>query len=114
MTRWRGQESRMVDQPEPGFFRMRLTNRGPYVAARIEHADGLWRATIDDVVQDPAHADPAKAEGVLRIWHGAMRVDEDSYNHALAISRWARENDPNHPAANPTQPVNIGKMKPPF
>lgn len=106
---------RVVDQPEPGFFLMRLVRRGPKVAARIVHDEhGIWRAHIDGVPQEPGGADPHRARGVLRIWHSGTRCTEQEYLYRLALKAWAMAHDPDHPAANPERPVSLRRMKPIF
>ena len=47
------QPSRRVDQPEPCFVRLRLVNRGPYVAARISQPFGLWQVTVNGSSSTP-------------------------------------------------------------
>ena len=93
---------------------MRMVTRGPHVGAAIMFDDGWWWAVIDDVEQQPRNPEPFLAGGVTRVWESGERISHDDYRHLLALSRWAKEHDRTHPLADPTQPVRVGKMKPPF
>jgi hypothetical protein len=109
------QPSRSVDQPEPGWFEMRLVKGGPPVAARITRDEqGLWGAWIDGVPCGAMHTDPTLAAGVFRIWHGGRFCTEAEHDYRLAMKAWALEHDGNHPAANPTKPINLGARAPLF
>lgn len=113
MSERRNQPTRRVDQPEPGYFCIRLVKGGPWVAAEIRHIDGAWLALIDGVPKTP-HPDPAQAEDVFRIWHYGERIP--NYEHAFMV-QWAahvRVFQPDAPEANPTRPINVGREPPPF
>lgn len=102
---------RVVDQPEPGFFELRLVRGGPLVGARIIHEQGWWTAWIDGKLCGPADQDPVRAEGVCRIWNGARRIDRVLYDFRLSTKSWALANEPDHPAANPGEPIDLGRMR---
>jgi hypothetical protein len=110
--------------PIPGLYRIRLVKGGPYVAARIEYgppADPIddtpldraprWQCWIDGEMIG-ADRDPHKA-GAYRIWP-AHQISQDDYDHMLAISKWARENSPRDPAANPSRPIDLMTTPVPF
>lgn len=106
-------DPRRVDQPEPGFFRIKLVKGGAPVAAAIYHdADG-WHAEIDGK-KLPAAEDPWHAEGLARTWHYGIMVPEEEYRFMLARAAHAREHDPTHPTANPEQPINLADLPPLF
>jgi hypothetical protein len=113
MSRWKSESPRAVDKPEPGFFRTRLIRKGPYVPARIEHGPKGWRATINGRAFD-WHHDPVHAEGVFRIWLGGVEIDQPTYDYMIARVSYFERVDPQHPAANPTTPVDFNKLKPEF
>ena len=109
------QEPRRVDQPEAGYFRVRLVRGGPWVAAKIEQdAEGRWAASIDGQLQDPTNLDPALAKGVFQIWHYGTRIPEPEYEWMLAVASHARIHKPDAPEANPTRRINIAHEPPPF
>lgn len=99
--------SRRIDVPEPGFFSMRLRRKGVQVGARIVHHDGLWWAEIDGKQVGEPHADPAYADGVFRVWTSGRRISVEEHAYLLDLAAWARANAPDHPAANPRQPINL-------
>jgi len=106
-------DPRRVDQPEPGFFRIKLVKGGPPVAAAIVHdADG-WHAVIDGD-RLPSAEDPWHAEGLARVWHYGLIIDEPEYRFMLARAAHARAHDPTHPTANPDQPINLADLPPLF
>jgi hypothetical protein len=114
MSRWLTERPRQIDKPEPGFFKMRLVSKGPLVPARIHRVDDAWAAEINGIAQVPGHTEPERAAGVMQIWQSAERIDEAEYDYLLKLSWWAKEHDPAHPLASPTQPINVNRMPPPF
>ncbi len=93
---------RRIDQPEPGFFKLRLVRKGPWVAGRISHAMGFWSASIDGVPCGQRHPDPFAADGVSRIWESAARIEQAEYDALLGT-----------PSATPkTLPIDLGALPP--
>lgn len=83
----RDEPSRRIDTPEPGYFRMRLVRKGPWVGARIYRSAlfGDLRATINGHDVD-----------VFDVWTSGERISEDDYNWLIA-----------HPPADPYQQQHI-------
>ena len=106
--------SRRIDQPEPGYFLLRLVKGGPQVAACIRHDAGLWSAEIDGEPCGPAHADPSQADGVFRIWHAGRPTTAEEFAYRLQLRSWAVANDPSHPAAQASRPVDLRVLPPLF
>lgn len=105
-------QTRAVWPPEPGTFSLRLAPKAWPVAAMIDRSeDGQFRAIINGQEQPP-DPDPAIATGVARIWSYGRRIDLAEYRWRLAMMAWAIWNDPEHPAANPTRPINPNDLKP--
>jgi hypothetical protein len=103
MTSRRREPSRAIADPEPGFFRTRLVRGGPYVGARIEFRGGIWSATIDGVTCGASDTDPARADGVFRIWTSGARISEAEYSALLG---------PREALAD--ERVNLNALKPVF
>jgi hypothetical protein len=105
----------VVDTPEPGIWKMRLSKDGwPDVPVRIEHAPGIgWRATIDGVAGE-IDPDPLRAPGVLRIWHGRKTpIGEAEYRFLTeTLKDWAEKFYPDHPLLHPEQPYRAGGLRP--
>lgn len=107
----------VVDQPEPGFFKLRLTPKGWYeVPARIilDANDGGWSAEIDGESAGPAHPDPVLAPGVLTIWHTRkVPITEAEYRFLCGpLKDWARAYYPEHPCLSPREPVDPRRLRP--
>ena len=100
--------SRVINQPEPGFFQTRLVRKGPFVAARICHENGVWWAVVNGEVFAKS-TDPANAPRVFSLWHSAEFITESEYNHLLKVKAWAEKNQPDHVAANPKKPIDLSK-----
>jgi hypothetical protein len=95
------QASRRIDIPEPGFFKLRLVRRGPFVGAEIARSLGFWSATINGASCGARHPDPAYAAGIERIWTGGTRIDANEY---AALLR--------NPPATPDLPIDVSAMTP--
>lgn len=117
---------RDASRPQPGFYKIRLVPKGPFVAARILHQPGRdpidgtpldrsywWTALIDgDAVAEPS-IDPQEA-GVFRIWPVCWEVSEPEYDYLLANAQWAKAHAPHEPAANPRQSIDLRALDPVF
>lgn len=115
---------RRSDRITPGYYRFRKVKRGPFVAARISVRDGVIYVAEED---QPAHfaisetdfaamVTAAIMDGeafthpLLRIaWYG-QPIDEIEYRHLIAYAKWARLHAPQHPAARPTEPVDLNTL----
>lgn len=115
---------RRSDRIEPGFYRYRKVKRGPFVAARISVADGVIYVADEDQPAHYAVSATAFAEMVtqsimdgeaftnplLRVaWYGE-RIDAIEYQHLIAYAKWARMHAPQHPAARPTEAVDLNTL----
>ena len=112
-----------IDQVEPGFYRVRRVRNGPWTAAWIAVAGDTITLTQDDCpevhVSAAEYADlviDAVMEGeafrhplIACLWFG-VPIDRAEYQHLIRLAQWARENQPDHPAANPTKRIDMGKV----
>lgn len=118
------QTPRRIDQIEPGYFRLRLVRNGPWIAAEISIENGMIVIRQDGEIEgEPLHPDAladliteATIEGeafrhpIIRCaWFG-QRITEAEFLHLLRTSRWAKANNPDHPAANPTKPIDLNRV----
>ena len=110
----------------PGFFEVRKSSRHPWVAARVERdLDGRYSVTIGGVtgleswtcgsaeemfLELVAAGENAFRHPLLAIWLFGREVDEETYNLRLATAAWAQEYVPDHPAANPDKPIDLGTL----
>ena len=98
----RQERPRPIDQPEAGYFRIRLVRKGMFVAARIHNHLGFWSATINGQACGAIDSDPARADGVYRIWTTGVQITKQEYDRLLRS-----------PPSSPRLPVDIGSMPPP-
>lgn len=80
-------QSRRIDQPEPGYFRMRLVRKGPWVGARI------WFGVVTQRLLAEVNGQPASVDDV---WTSGEMI-------SLADYQWLMD----HPPADPMQPQHI-------
>lgn len=85
------QPTRIIGQPRPGFFKMRLVRGGPYVAARIWQAGEALKAHIN--------AFPADLD---RVWEFGREIGADEYKRLMGSALVASE------------PADLSRMPSPF
>jgi hypothetical protein len=114
------QPGKVLDYPEPGFYRLRQARRGPWVPAliwrpcpmiipirfeetpapedwcRYTERPRLLQATIADQAADP-----------LEVWSRGERIGPREYHHRLALAEWAKTHAPGQPEANPRKRVDL-------
>lgn len=95
---------RPSDVPTPGWYRTRLVKNGPWIAARIVEADGLWLVFVNGVpTSTVAEPDPWRVPRMDSVaWSAA--ITEAEYHALLEAAQTAPEG---HPLADPTQPVDF-------
>jgi hypothetical protein len=111
MSGRRQEAARRVDQPETGFFLIRLVRGGWKVPCQIARCPETsdWIAIIDG--ETTRHPDPTEA-GVMRIWLAGESVEEWVARDRDALREWAKAHDPDHPAANPRKAVDPMRLRP--
>lgn len=115
---------RRIDEIRPGYYRIRIARRGPWIAACIAvegdtitvmqdgapHAETFRADAIADLIIDSVMEGEAFRHPLLRIaWFGEA-IDEAEYRHLLALGAWARDNRPSHPAAQPDKPIDLNAV----
>ena len=109
--------TRRIERPEPGFFRLKLTRGGPWVAAiifqpcPIEFEPETFQA-VDRVYHLQAEIDGRPVD-LSRIWGYGRRVSMAEYLYLKATSAWARQYAPKAPEANPRQAIDFDSLAPP-
>lgn len=81
-------------EPQPGFFLVRIVQKGPWVPAVIRQEDGQLRAAI---LGNPAD--------VYRVWDYGHPIARDDYDYLMADAAWCRRHAPDEPLANPDKPL---------
>jgi hypothetical protein len=100
---------RRIDQPEPGFFRMRLVKGGWLVPCQILCQRGLFWAVVDGT-EHPKHHDPILAPWVARVWEGGQSTTETDYRWRLLMREWASQHHKRHPCLTPTRAISMMDM----
>ena len=111
----------LIGQPRPGFYRTRLMRNALHVGVMIWHG----RPVIDGRQQDRAPRWCAAVDGrtcndagelldVLEIWPfcSGEPISHREFAFMKRRARWARKHAPEHPAANPRQPIDRRKLPP--
>lgn len=115
--------SRPLDEPRPGFFKLRQVRGGPWVGSRIEYEhptdpetgellterSKLWVTTINGKLVRAPSPDPVRA-GVFQVWCSGTEIKESDYRFMVADHEWATKHAPDDPVANPTEKVEIGNL----
>lgn len=120
------------DEPVAGYYAARLVRGGPAVGVHIWHGAAIvdgeeqarghaWRVAIDGetdrVERDRTTGYVCRvALEVSAVWPhcGRWPIDRDSYEFLLRRAAWAKRYAPDHPAANPREPVDFHSLKPRF
>jgi hypothetical protein len=107
--------ARIVDQPQPGFFRLRLVRGGPWVCARIYIPCPMDPFTGEPTERPRLICAEINGEDVEahRVWHFGEPITASEFEFLLAESRWAHRYSPADPKANPRKkidPLNIPRL----
>ena len=83
--------TRQIDQPRPGFFKLRIVKDGPFVPAAIIHRPPrdpvtnepldrslMWEAWIDGKLTREPSQDQLDA-GIFRIWTAGREISADEF-----------------------------------
>lgn len=118
--------------PVPGYYQMRLTKGGVFVPVFIWYGapiiDGeeldrspRWCVEIDSKTCRADFDDAGELIGrvpieIERAWPYCARwpISEAEFEFLKGRAAWAREHEPNHPAAVPRETVDLLKLKPIF
>lgn len=114
---------RQIDQPRPGFFKLRLVRGGPWVGALIFlpcpmapaepdiHPDE-WCMPLDRSRHLQATIG-SRAADIDRVWMG-HEIDAAEYRYLTESAAWDRVYAPEAPAANPTKAIDLTQLPPIF
>jgi hypothetical protein len=95
-------EPRVIDDPQPGWFIVKLVKGGPRVPARI-YRDGGLNAEILGVVA-----------GIDAVWLWGEFITEERYQYLMSLRDWALVHDPEHPLCHPRRPIDVSTLPPAF
>lgn len=121
----------LVGEIVAGFYEVRLIRGGIYVGVRFwfgapvldgdeQDRSPRWCVEVDGqttrpVVDDDGH-DTGQREYLdpFETWPYACGrpISEREFNFRARRRRWAEDNDPEHPAAQPRRPIDVLNLKP--
>jgi len=113
---------RILGEPQPGHFKMRLVKRGPWVPALI------WRP-CPLILPDPLELTPAPEDWCLpterprmlrarigtteadpfEVWTNGQRITAREYHWRLDLARYATDHAPLDPEADPRRRVDLSR-----
>ena len=102
MTR-RAEPPRRIDVPRAGFYQMRLTRKGPLVAARISHGRHGWSCSIGGQSTGFPNPDPFLVTDLWRVHSYGTLITEVAY---LALA--------SNPHPSPDRAIDLNQEKPAF
>lgn len=110
---------RVLDQPQPGLWMVRLVSGGPEVPAMIErrpHEPGNPENELDRSPRSLLHAEiDGAAVDVDAVWNRRGRaIDRAEYDYQIAIGRHAKAYLPKHPRAEPRSRIDLLTVPLPF
>lgn len=117
--KYAGEAPRQVDQPEPGFFKLRLARGGPWVPARIWYGPPIDPITGEDLDRSPRlqaqtfdFEPTADFVRICKVWTHGVRIDEAEYDFMRASIAYAKAHRPSDPIANPFRTVDVASLPP--
>lgn len=111
------------DNPQPGYFTMRLVRAGPAVVAVITHnlprdpstgetlteRSRIWEVYIDGLPIGRPSPDPQTA-GVFQVWGRGTPISKAEHDAHVARAAWMREHRPDMPEARPTKRADVSQL----
>lgn len=107
------------NNPEPGFYKMRLRRGAVPVGVRI-----WWGPPVDPWTGEevPERGDRLQASingenvELERVWPSCAREPstESEHDYLIGLQQWGQQHDPDGPHANPNKPVDLLSAPLPF
>jgi hypothetical protein len=117
------QSPREIDDARPGYFKVRLVKRGPWMPARLERD---CTCTVNGGVDEEVHAwidtcdrhQRLRGEidgmtvAVDRVWMWGEEITQAEHDYLVSSNEWDRENDATSPAARPREAIDLNTINP--
>lgn len=113
-------QGRFAGYPEPGYFRLRLVKRGPWVPALIWQPCPMVIPVPLELTPAPEDwCRPAERSRPLRatigtseanpfeVWISGYFITAQEYLYRLDLQKWATRHAPRQPEAKPKQSVDL-------
>lgn len=109
--------TRVISEPRPGFFKMRLVRGGPWLAARLYlpcPLDPEFCGPLDRSRHLLAEVDGDEKPDlwILRIWTSGREIGAAEFNFLRDDAAWCRRNAPDEPRANPRTAMDPRQIAP--
>lgn len=96
---------RQIGEPRPGYYKRRLCKGGPFVSVRFFEVDGDIHVEVDGETEHKGKPfDPYEE------WPLCWPSTEDDHKFFAELRAWATKHKPDHPAARPRSPIDLGAM----
>jgi hypothetical protein len=123
-----------IGTPRAGYYRTRLIRGGimvpveiwfgrPIIDGEVQDRSPRWCCMVDgrtdreDFDDDGNYLGRVPLDPILDdVWTHCCDepISYHEYEFLTRRRRWAKDNDPEHPAANPHEPIDVRKLKPAF
>lgn len=121
-------DPRILARPTPGKYRHRMVRRGPWVAAEISLADGIyslwvcgrgitWRGSSEQLITEIEQAllaGRAFQHPMVRVSIFGQRISDELFHYLVDRREWALANAPTDPYAVAEAPINLDDIPPVF
>jgi hypothetical protein len=100
--------SRVIGQPEPGFYKRRLVKGGPWVSVRFFLEADELRVEVDG----RTHNEDGNSFDPYDEWPLCWPSSETEYKFFGQLREWATRFAPHYPAARPWSRIDLYTMPP--
>lgn len=105
------QRGRPNNDPQPGYWKIRLVKGGPYVPACIRRVQTTHEPGRPDNIMERSPFIAAFILGapadLAEVWsRRGHEITKQQHDHLVAVARWARRNQPDEPIAEPSHRID--------
>ena len=110
----------IVDQPQPGFYKRKLTKGGPYIGVMLFYSCPFFFADDGNVTVERSRPLLCQVNGEWAdpftewSWIAGNRITEAEFRYLLADADHAQQYRPAAPRANPRQTVDFMEFELPW
>ena len=106
-----------VDRPEPGFYKMRLVKKGPFVPIMIHWSiakDPLTGEKLDRSAVLVAWIPGGRTRAAIEVWNSfaGRPIDRATFDAMISARKAALNGDTWRPEAEPGRAINLNELPP--
>ena len=110
-------KARVVNEPQPGFYKVRLVAKGWKVPAWIFQAGDALVAIVDGEQQigrwrADDEAPMSDITPLMRVHLYGEQIDQAEWDYLNALREFCRIHKPDHPCCHPGRPIDIRLLAP--